>query len=71
MRNDDMILTLLPFIFWSIISLIPSLAICGRVGKTRWWAAFTILPFIGPIIFMFVFAYSRWTVTPVPNLTVR
>lgn len=67
----DMAITLLPFLFWSVISLIPAISICRRVGKTRWWAAFVVLPFAGPIIFMFIFAYSRWTVTPVPNLIVR
>lgn len=67
----EIIWSLLPFLLWSLISLIPAIAICRRVGKTRWWSAFVILPFVGPIIFMFIFAYGQWTVTPVPNLIVR
>jgi hypothetical protein len=30
-----------------------------------------VIPFIGPIIFLFVFAYSRWTVSPTYNLAIR
>ena len=60
----DTIAQLGPFVFWSLICLIPAILICKRVGKTRWWAALMILPFAGPIIFPFIFAYSRWTVTP-------
>jgi uncharacterized membrane protein YhaH (DUF805 family) len=68
---NENLFSLLPFTVWSIISLIPALSICKRVGKTRWWAAFVIIPFAGPIIFMFIFAYSRWIVTPNLNLEVR
>lgn len=72
MNNNDTILLLLPFLFWSIIGLIPALSLCRRVGKTRWWAVLALIPpFLGPIIFMYVIAYSQWTVTPVPNLIVR
>ena len=66
----DAILQLGPFVIWSIISLIPALSICKRVGKTRWWATFVVIPFAGPIIFMFIFAYSRWTVTPTLDLAI-
>jgi hypothetical protein len=69
---SDAILSLLPFAFWSLISLIPALSICKRVGKTRWWSAFVLIPFAGPIIFLFIIAYSRWVVTPkVDTLEVR
>jgi hypothetical protein len=65
------VIQLLPFAIWSVISLIPALSLCKRVGKTRWWSAFVIIPFAGPIIFMFIFilAYSRW-VTPTLDLVV-
>jgi len=43
-----------------VIALIPAFAICKRIGKTRWWSAFCAIPGIGPIIFLFVIAYSRW-----------
>ena len=72
MNNADVMLSLLPFVFWSIIALIPALSLCPRVGKTRWWAILALIPpFLGPIILMYVIAYSRWTVTPVSNLIVR
>jgi hypothetical protein len=70
-QRMEMIPSLLPFLIWAAISLIPAIAICHRVGKTKWWATFVILPFAGPIIFMFIFASAQWTVTPVPNLVVR
>jgi hypothetical protein len=70
--NADMLPSLLPFVIWSIIALIPALSLSRRVGKTRWWVVLALVPpFLGPIIFLYVIAYSRWTVTPMSNLLVR
>ena len=64
-NGPGVITSLLPLVVWSIIPLIPAISICRRTGKTRWWAVLAVLPpFLGLIIFLFVFAYSRWTVTP-------
>jgi hypothetical protein len=57
---DEMCVQLLPFVIWSVLSLIPALSICKRVGKARWWSVIAVLPFIGPVIFMFIIAYSQW-----------
>ncbi len=68
----DTVVQLLPFYIWLIVSLIPALSICKRVGKTRWWAALVVFPpLIGLVIFLFILAYSRWSVTPTVNLEVR
>ncbi len=56
----------IPFVLLSIITLVPAISICGRIGKTRRWAALALIPFAGPIILLYVFAYSRWVVTPAP-----
>ena len=71
--NDSIgaITSLLPLAIWSLIAVIPSISLCRRTGKTRWWAAVAIIPFIGPLILLFVFAYSRWVVTPTLNVEVR
>jgi uncharacterized membrane protein YhaH (DUF805 family) len=59
-ESNANIFSLIPLILWSAISLIPSLALCKRVGKTRWWAAVSVIPFVGPLILLFILAYSRW-----------
>ena len=64
---SDAILSLIPFVFWSVIGLIPALSICKRVGKMRSWSAFVVIPIAGPIIFLFIVAYSRWVVIPRPD----
>jgi uncharacterized membrane protein YhaH (DUF805 family) len=48
-------LALLPFIVAAIITIIPALSICKRVGKTRWWAAVALIPLGGPVIFIWPF----------------
>jgi uncharacterized membrane protein YhaH (DUF805 family) len=73
MNDNDVgsITSLLPLVVWSLIAIIPAISMCGRTGKTRWWAVIAVIPFIGPLILLFVFAYSRWVVTPTPNTEVR
>ena len=73
MNDNDVgaITSLLPLVIWSLIAVIPSISLCWRTGKTRWWAAVAIIPFIGPLVLLFVFAYSRWVVTPALNVEVR
>lgn len=58
----DAIAQLIPLLIWSAISLIPSIAICDRIGKSRWNALICILPFAGPLIFLFMIAYAKWEV---------
>jgi uncharacterized membrane protein YhaH (DUF805 family) len=62
MREE--IFSLIPFLIISVVSFIPALSICKRVGKTRWWAVLVIAPWIGPIVFIYIFAYSNWGKTP-------
>lgn len=58
--ESNTVVSLIPLMLWSAISLIPSLTICKRIGKTRWWAAVSVIPFVGPLILLFILAYSRW-----------
>ncbi len=59
----------IPLLIWSALAVIPSLTICRRIGKTRWWSVLAIIPLLGPVVFAFIVAYSRWTVTPTYNLS--
>ena len=71
MSDDYLWVQLLPFAIWLVIILIPAISICKRVGKTRWWAVFAVLPpFLGLIIFLYIIAYSRWTVSASYNLAI-
>ena len=71
MSDDYLWVQLLPFAIWLVIILIPAISICKRVGKTRWWAVLAIVPpFLGLIIFLYIIAYSRWTVSTSYNLAI-
>ena len=67
--NDDYVwVQLLPFAIWLVVVLIPAISICKRVGKTPWWAVLAVIPpFLGLIIFLYIIAYSRWTVRATPS----
>ena len=71
MNDDYMWVQLLPFAIWLVITLIPAISICKRIGKTRWWAALAVIPpFLGLIVFLYIIAYSRWTVHATYNLEI-
>jgi len=63
----DLFFQLLPLLFWWVVSVIPTITICQRIGKTRWRASVMILPFFGIVVFLYVIAYSRWKVRPTPE----
>ncbi len=60
---NDTLIQLFPLALWSLISIFPAIAVCGRIGKTKWLAMLVIIPFAGPLLFLFAIAYSKWTVT--------
>jgi|RhiMetdeSRZDD1v2_1073273.scaffolds.fasta_scaffold812611_3 uncharacterized membrane protein YhaH (DUF805 family) len=71
MTDDPVWVQLLPFAIWLVVIVIPAISICKRVGKTSWWAVLAILPpFLGLIIFLYVIAYSRWSVHASYNVAV-
>lgn len=59
-EDGQMIMSLLPTAFLSVATVVPLLTICRRVGKTRWWSALALIPFLGVIVVLYFFAYSRW-----------
>jgi hypothetical protein len=51
---------LLPFVFWIVISIIPSIRLLKRTGLHVAFAAFNIFPFLGTIVLIWIVAYARW-----------
>ena len=50
----------IPFVLSVALSIVPAIQLLGRIGKSRWWAAFTFIPGFGVIILLWIVAYSRW-----------
>ena len=56
----DILIGIVALARWLALSIVPTLVICRRVGKTKWWAAATVIPILGQIPFMIVLAYTHW-----------
>jgi len=54
------VVSLLPFVLISVITLVPAIAILRRMGKSWGWAAFVLIPWLGTIIFLYILAFSLW-----------
>ncbi len=57
----DMMITLLPILFWFLILTVPFVFILRRVGLSRWWAIMGFIPLVN-IIALWVFAFISWPV---------
>ena len=54
------LLQLPPIIIVTIALLIPTVRVLRRMGKSRWWVLFALVPIFGIIVLMWILAYSRW-----------
>jgi hypothetical protein len=50
----------LPLLFWYVITVIPVLVIAGRTGISRWLTLILVIPFLGVVIALWVFAFASW-----------
>jgi hypothetical protein len=57
---NETIAQFIPAAIWIILSIIPAIKLLGRLGKSRWWAAITLVPVLGIVILLWIVAYSRW-----------
>lgn len=62
MGDEDlkMLMSLLPAAILAVVTITPMLTICRRLGKSKWWSALAFIPFVGTIVVLYFFAYSRW-----------
>jgi hypothetical protein len=58
--TPDAWVSLLPFAFWSAVSIIPSIKLLRRVGMHPALAVLSLLPFLGSMILLWIVAYSQW-----------
>jgi uncharacterized membrane protein len=56
----DVWVSLLPFAFWIVVTIIPSIKLLRRVGMHPALAVLNLLPFLGLIILVWIVAYSQW-----------
>jgi hypothetical protein len=51
---------------FAVIFIIPVWQICKKAGFTPWLCLLILIPF-GALILLYVLAFSRWKVAPVPQ----
>jgi hypothetical protein len=57
---SDALIQFLPFVFWVVIAIIPSIKLLRRVGMHPALAAFNLIPLLGPVVILWIVAYSQW-----------
>ena len=57
---SDALVQFLPFVFWMVLSVIPSVKLLRRVGLHPALAALNLLPLLGVIVIVWIVAYSAW-----------
>ncbi len=60
---SDALASLLPFAFWIVIAVIPSVKLLRRTGMHPALAALNLIPFLGVVVMVWVVAYSAWPKT--------
>jgi len=60
---SDAWLQFIPFVFWVVITIIPSVKLLRRTGMHPALAALNLFPLLGAIIILWVVAYARWPKT--------
>jgi hypothetical protein len=56
----DFLIQLLPLVLVWVLSIIPSIRLLGRVGKSKAWALLALWPLVGLLMLVWIVAYSRW-----------
>ena len=59
MESENLV-AFLPFAFWLIITIIPSIKLLRRTGLHVALAALNLFPLLGTIILVWVVAYAQW-----------
>ncbi len=47
-------------LFWYVITVPPLYRLIRRVGKSRWWAIFLVVPILGFLFVTWIIALTRW-----------
>jgi len=50
----------LPALVLGLLMIVPAVKLLRRVGKSWAWALLVFFPAAGPIVFVWIVAYSRW-----------
>ena len=56
----EFLIQLLPLVLVWVLSIVPSVRLLGRVGKSKAWAFLALWPVVGLLILVWIVAYSRW-----------
>jgi hypothetical protein len=47
-------------LFWYVFTVPPLYRLLRRVGKSRWWAIFLVVPLFGFLFVTWIIALTRW-----------
>jgi len=60
MSGDNLIIQLVPFLIWIALTLVSTIKLLRRTGIHVSVAAFSLFPFLGLIVVVWIVAYSKW-----------
>jgi uncharacterized membrane protein YhaH (DUF805 family) len=55
---------LVPFLVTAALVIVPAVKLLRRVGKSWAWSLVSFVPAIGPIILIWIVAFSQWRPQP-------
>ena len=50
----------IPLIIWTVLLCVPLFFVVQKVGISKLWLFFFLIPMIGPIILLWVVAFIAW-----------
>jgi hypothetical protein len=56
----EVLVSLVPFLLMAALVVVPAVKLLRRIGKSWAWTLVSFVPGIGPIILIWIVAFSRW-----------
>jgi uncharacterized membrane protein YhaH (DUF805 family) len=56
----EVLVNLVPLLLMAALVVVPAVKLLRRVGKSWAWTLVAFVPGIGPIILIWIVAFSRW-----------
>jgi uncharacterized membrane protein YhaH (DUF805 family) len=56
----EVLVNLVPLLFMAALVVVPAVKLLRRVGKSWAWTLIAFVPGFGPIILIWILAFSQW-----------
>jgi len=57
---ENALIQFVPFLFWLVVAIIPSVKLLQRIGMHPALAALNVIPLLGTVVILWTVAYSQW-----------